>query len=138
GTWTCRVSGAGESAVLRREVWAGDDWSGTHVLVEERRAGSETLQLASGRILADDGGYSLSYRMRGSGRGAPASYRSGQAGEREAAFVTEEAVEPQRIAYRRTATTLVVTHARRDGSGARSWHMRLEGEAGGPRGCDGR
>lgn len=138
GTWICRVSGGGADGIFRREHWQPDDWSGTHVRVDDVRGGvrGEALPLASGRILEDNGGYWLSHRMQGATGGAPASYRSVRVGEREAEFVTEEDVEPQRIAFRRTATSLVVTHSRRDGSGARSWHMRVEANAAGARSCD--
>lgn len=138
GTWVCRLAGTGAGAVLRREHWQGDGWSGTHVRVDEVRAGpgGEALPLSSGRILADNGGFSLLHRMQGASTGAPASYRSVRVGAREAEFVTDEAVAPQRIVYRRTGTALTVTHSRRDGSGARSWRMLPEGS--GHRGCDGR
>ena len=138
GTWICRMSGEAADAILRREHWQPDDWSGTHVRVDEVGGGvrGEVLPLASGRILEGNGGYTLSHRIQGATGGGPASYRSVRVGEREAEFVTDEGVEPQRIAFRRTATSLIVTHSRRDGSGARSWHMRSEADAAGPRPCD--
>ena len=138
GTWIYRVSGGRADGILRREHWQPDDWSGTHVRVDEVRGGfrGEVMPLASGRILEDNGGYSLSHRMQGATGGEPASYRSVCVGEREAEFMTDEAVEPQRIVFRRTATSLVVTHSRRDGGGARSWHMLSEASAADPRACD--
>ncbi len=141
GTWVCRVSGTGAGAILRREHWQPDDWSGTHGEVEEVRGGVRVGEqaLAFGRILdRREGGFWLSHRMRGAGGGAPTSYASVRVGDREVEFMTDEAVEPRRIRFRRTASSLIVTHMRRDGSGARSWHMRPEGVRGGYRGCDGR
>ncbi|MGE0178357.1 MAG: hypothetical protein AB7O91_00880 [Sphingomonas sp.] len=139
GSWSCRVSGAGATALLHRERWQPDDWSGTHVLVDEVRGGVRVgaQPLANGRILGRGDDFVLTHRMRGASSPTPAIYHSVRVGERAVEFVTDEAVSPQRIVYRRTATALVVTHSRRDGGAARTWRMLSEDDSAGDRACDG-